>query len=66
MITEGFDFSHNCSLKSRSRSFTMVSRAQFSSIYHYTKFERNWYLIVQIHANVKGLFFVVAFVLFCF
>ena len=27
---------------------------EFGSIYHYTKFEPNWFIHVRMHANFKG------------
>ena len=48
IVTEGQGHSNQC------------KTIEFSSVYHYAKFERNWFADVQIHANAKGVAIVVS------
>ena len=55
MITQVLAFSEPCDLAWRSMSFKLVLRCKFSGVCHYARFERNWFLNVWRHANIKSI-----------
>ena len=62
--TDVFDFSYNCELEWRQKSFKSYQNVVLSGLYHHTKFERNRFVNVWLQPNVEGWFFLLFFILF--